>query len=223
LEIGPGKGVLTELIASRCAKLIGVEIDPTLAEKLRLRFADTRKAEILCANFLDLDLAAIKPPVKIVSNLPYYVSTALIERFLPWQGWSSAVVMVQKEVGARICATQNLSDYGYYSILCQYYARCAPLFDVSPESFSPPPEVNSSVIRLINNHPAPPPAGVFDLIKQAFAHRRKNVLNAFTISTTRDKAAFKHVLEQAGIEPGARPQNLSWEDYFRLQQLLTIQ
>ena len=225
VEIGPGKGVLTDMMAARCAKLIAIEIDPALVEKLRLRFTDPQKTEVVCANFLDLDLAALAEParpVKIVSNLPYYVSTVIIERFLPWQCWSSAVVMVQKEVASRVCAQKDSSAYGYYSLLCQYYAQCDNLFDVAPESFSPPPNVDSSVIRLTNKKPCPPAEGVFDLIKHAFAHRRKNVLNAFTIGTTRDKEAFKPVLEKAGISWALRPQNLSWDDYFRLQQLLTI-
>jgi 16S rRNA (adenine1518-N6/adenine1519-N6)-dimethyltransferase len=221
LEIGPGKGVLTDMLASRAGKLIAVEIDTELAEKLRTRFCANPKIEIITANFLDLGLETITTPVKIVSNLPYYVSTAIIERFLPWQGWSNAVVMVQKEVGLRICAQTNDSDYGYYSLLCQYYAAAKPLFGVAPSSFSPPPDVDSLVINLSNKNSLAPPAGVFDLIKQAFAHRRKNVLNAFTISTTRDKAAFKHLLEKAAISPLARPQNLAWKDYQALQELLT--
>jgi 16S rRNA (adenine1518-N6/adenine1519-N6)-dimethyltransferase len=221
MEIGPGKGVLTDMLATQCSKLIAVEIDTELAEKLRIRFAANPKVEIVSANFLDFVLPSPAQPLKLVSNLPYYVSTAIIERFLPWQGWSSAVVMVQKEVGLRICAPVNSSDYGYYSLLCQYYAACATLFNVPPTSFSPPPEVDSAVIRLTNKISGPPPAGVLELIKQAFAHRRKNVLNAFTISTSRDKASFKLLLEQAGISPAARPQNLAWKDYQTLQQLLT--
>jgi 16S rRNA (adenine1518-N6/adenine1519-N6)-dimethyltransferase len=221
LEIGPGKGVLTDMLAARPGRLIAVEIDAPLGEKLRSRFADVSKVEIITANFLDLDLATITTPVKIVSNLPYYISTAIIERFLPWQGWSNAVVMVQKEVGLRICAHDNASDYGYYSLLCQYYAAAKPLFGVPPTSFSPPPDVDSLVIHLTNKKSGAPPAGIFDLIKQAFAHRRKNVLNAFTISTTRDKESFKLLLEKAGIAISARPQNLTWKDYATLQELLT--
>ncbi len=221
MEIGPGKGVLTDMLAARCSKLIAVEIDSALADKLRARFAAEPKVEVLSANFLEYELPDVTAPVKIVSNLPYYVATAIIERFLPWQGWSRATVMVQKEVGLRICAPVNSSDYGYYTLLCQYYAACKSLFDVPPASFSPPPEVDSLVITLTNNNPQAAPGEVLELIKQAFAHRRKNILNALTISTTRDKEAVKPLLEKAGIAQTTRPQNLSWKDYETLQRLLT--
>ena len=221
LEIGPGKGVLTDMLAARCAKLTAVEIDALLDEKLQTRFANKPNVEIVRANFLDFELHSGNQPVTIISNLPYYVATAIIEHFLPWQGWSSAVVMVQHEVGARICASVNSCDYGYYSLLCQYYADCKIIFTVLPGSFSPAPKVNSAVVRLINKFPQPPAEGVFNLIKHVFAHRRKTMLNALSLGTERDKETLKPLIQKAGISPSLRPQNLSWEDYFRLQQALT--
>jgi len=231
-EIGPGNGELTVPLSKKCAevgyRIIAIEKDIVLADRLRQQMqkgVDIIEGDVLTV--LPEQFAALPPAVsgeeyKIVGNIPYYLTGHLLRILSELKHRPGrCVFMVQKEVGLRICAQTNDSDYGYYSLLCQYYAAAKPLFGVAPSSFSPPPDVDSLVINLSNKNSLAPPAGVFDLIKQAFAHRRKNVLNAFTISTTRDKAAFKHLLEKAAISPLARPQNLAWKDYQALQELLT--
>ena len=164
LEIGPGRGILTSLLAKRARRLIAVELDRVLAAQLRLKFGMSRNVEVIEADVLTIDFESlfgpkpglgrpgieVKPePVKVVGNLPYYITSDILLRLFEFSKYfDSIVIMVQKEVADRIAAEPGGRDYGMLSATAQLYARVENLFTLPPGVFVPPPKVHSSVLRL---------------------------------------------------------------------------
>ena len=170
LEIGPGRGILTSLLARRTPRLIAVELDRVLAAQLRLKFGMARNVEILEADVLAIDFDSLfgpkpglgrpgmefKPqPVRVVGNLPYYITSDILLRLFEFSKYfESIVIMVQREVADRIAAEPGGSEYGVLSATAQLYARVENLFTVPPGAFSPPPKVHSAVLRSDNRSAA---------------------------------------------------------------------
>ena len=154
IEIGPGHGAITSILAGRCRRLIAIEIDRSLAAELRFRFREQPRIEILEADVLDVDLAALLPPgetAEVVGNLPYYITSDILLRLFAAGArgvLSRAVLMMQREVAERVAAAPGVRDYGVLSATAQMNARVETLFTLAPSSFSPPPEVFSTVLRL---------------------------------------------------------------------------
>ncbi|MDR1696504.1 MAG: 16S rRNA (adenine(1518)-N(6)/adenine(1519)-N(6))-dimethyltransferase [Endomicrobium sp.] len=159
-------------------------------------------------------------PFKIISNLPYNVGTAIIQKILPVQNWTQCVFMLQKEVIQRLAAKPGDKDYGYISIFTQYYADCKVLFDVSPKCFNPPPKVMSSVIKLTNRHSPAPDKVLFDFIKHAFSQRRKTILNSLSSFTKTDKTKAADLLKTCRIDPMLRPDKIPLQDFLNLTEKL---
>ncbi|MEI8217448.1 MAG: 16S rRNA (adenine(1518)-N(6)/adenine(1519)-N(6))-dimethyltransferase RsmA [Elusimicrobiota bacterium] len=224
IEIGPGKGILTDLLAPAAARLVAVEIDRDLAGTLNRRFVHAPQVAILNADFLQLDNTALgdcSDPV-YVSNLPYNVSTAIIEKILTAGRWKSAVFMVQKEVADRITAAHGTSAYGAYSVFCQYFADIELLFKVPPSCFLPPPKVDSAVIRFTNKHAPEPDKHLFPVVRYCFQHKRKMIANSLERSTGIAKEEILRCLEIAGIPPTSRAQQLPLECFLSLTKILEI-
>ena len=135
LEIGPGKGILTNLLARTAGECKAIEIDKNLCEQLRNKFERFNNVKIILGNFLDYPFPEEPGPLKIVANLPYNVSTAIIEKLLPEKSWTTAVLMVQKEVGERLLARVSTKDYGYFTVFCRHYCKIEKLFFVGPGCF----------------------------------------------------------------------------------------
>lgn len=188
LEIGPGIGPLTVELASRAGKVVALELDqslrPILAETLRdkpnveVRFQDVSKTD--CAALVNDAFPGLTPIV--CANLPYNITTPVLTQLLECGVFRSITVMIQREVARRICAQPGTADYGAFSLLCQYHARCEYLFEVPRECFLPAPKVTSAVVRLeILDQP---PVSVADeslffrVVRAAFAQRRKTLVNA---------------------------------------------
>jgi len=220
IEIGPGKGILTALIAQKADKVIAIELDRNLASSLAGKMSLRKNVGVVSRDFLQYELPAGTAPVKFISNLPYAAATPIIEKFLPWPDWIEAIVMVQKEVGERIAAGPGGRDYGVLSILTQYFAKPELLFTVCPDSFYPHPKVNSIVLRLTNLHPEPPLPGLFAVIKSAFQQRRKTVLNSISSALNLPKKDLEKLLISAQIDPKLRPENLSLNQFIDLTKQL---
>lgn len=185
IEIGPGKGDLTERLLARAGRVIAVEIDPKLAEHLRLRFAAEPRLSIVPADALETDLLAWGPGV-IAGNLPYYAATPIIERVAAaGAAFRRAVFLIQKEVAGRLTAVPGTREYGFLTLKVRLFADCEQLFDVKPSAFRPPPKVNSTVVRL---HPRPraPELGIdapdafLRFISLCFRYKRKTLRNNLT-------------------------------------------
>jgi 16S rRNA (adenine1518-N6/adenine1519-N6)-dimethyltransferase len=227
LEIGPGRGMLTSLLAKRTRRLIAVELDRVLAAQLRLQFGMARNVEIIEADILAIDFDSlfgpkpglgrpgieIKPqPVRVVGNLPYYITSDILLRLFEFSKYfESLVIMVQKEVADRIAAEPGGRDYGVLSATAQLYARVEKLFSLPPGAFAPPPKVHSTVLRLTID-PQQGKLGVagdgfIDFLRLSFGQKRKTLWN--NLKANYGEAGLKRALAEAKVKPTARAETLS--------------
>ena len=180
LEIGPGSGALTRLIAGKASKIIAVEIDPLLIEPLKKNLP--ANVEVIQADFMKFEFDQIPAPYKIVGNLPYYITTPILFRVLENPGWERGVFMVQKELGERLFASPNTKSYGRLSVMIQAGALIHKEFTVPPTVFYPQPSVGSIVITMIPHERQGLEMKLFsEIVRLAFGQRRKKLRN--TIST----------------------------------------
>jgi len=227
LEIGPGLGTLTKELLKNAKKVIAVELDEDMCEILRSRFNDDR-LEIVNEDILKVDLSKYTKEygsIKVVANLPYYITTPIIMKLLE-SGYdiSSITVMVQKEVGERICSTSSDRENSSITISVNYYARPRIIIDVPKENFLPSPEVDSCVIKLdvLKNPPVEIKNKVifFKVVKWAFSQRRKTILNSLS-SGEYSKEKMMEVLESLNIDPRLRAENLDIQDYANIANKLS--
>jgi 16S rRNA (adenine1518-N6/adenine1519-N6)-dimethyltransferase len=229
LEIGPGRGVLTDVLAGRARHVIGIEIDRVMAAQLRMRYATRTNVEILESDFVAADFTSmvgrrpgplhdLRPTqadtVDVIGNLPYYITSDIVLRILELhRNIERAVIMVQREVADRISATPGSRDYGLLSATVQLFARVDKLFTLPPGAFSPPPQVHSSVLRLtmaprleeLQVEEAPFVA----FLKLAFAHKRKTLLN--NLRGQYEDTAVRAALKSAGLRADVRAEAMSLE------------
>lgn len=176
IEIGPGQGALTELLLARAERVVAIEMDPDLAEQLRQRWPELHLAEGNALNFDWTQWGA----ATLAGNLPYYVATAIISKYLANPGeLTQAVFLIQKEVAERIAAKPGTRDFGYLSVECQYLANVEYLFSVPPGAFRPPPKVDSAVIRLTPRRQVQRDDAkrFLEFASACFRHKRKTLRN----------------------------------------------
>jgi 16S rRNA (adenine1518-N6/adenine1519-N6)-dimethyltransferase len=228
IEIGPGRGMLTDLLVRRAKKVIGIELDHILAAQMRMRYATLQNVDILESDFVTVewrsmvgrrpgplhDLRPTQPEtVDVVGNIPYCVTSDIVLRILREHAHiGRAVIMVQREVADRIAAEPGSRDYGLLSATVQLFARADKLFTLPPSAFDPPPEVHSSVVRLTMAPRAEElqinPDAFVEMLKIAFAQKRKTLVNNLKGSYgARASAAVK----AAGAKPDARAEALPLE------------
>jgi 16S rRNA (adenine1518-N6/adenine1519-N6)-dimethyltransferase len=227
LEIGPGRGVITSLLAKRARRLIAVEIDRVLSAQLRLKFGMTHNVEVIEADILSIDFDSLfgpkpglgrpgielKPnPVRVVGNLPYFITSDILLRLFDFARYFDIIViMVQREVADRLAAPPGGSDYGLLSATAQLYAKVEKLFTLPPEAFEPAPKVHSTVLRL-NLAPQIEKLGVagdgfIGFLKLSFAQKRKTLWN--NLKSRYGEAELRRAMTQARINPSARAETLS--------------
>jgi 16S rRNA (adenine1518-N6/adenine1519-N6)-dimethyltransferase len=179
IEIGAGKGALTRCLLRHSARVLAIELDAELAERLKLSHGDDPRLEVVQANALDADWSAWGEGA-LAGNLPYYAASAIISKYVRNPGrLHPAVFLVQKEVAERIAAAPGRREYGYFSVECQLLARAEYLFTVPPAAFRPPPKVDSAVIRLTpRENPADLVVDRFlGFVSSCFRHKRKTLRN----------------------------------------------
>lgn len=225
-EIGPGQGALTSQLYGLCERLQAVEIDRDLIAGLRVRFPSL---ELTSGDILKVDLAQLlssdaqhpEPAWRVVGNLPYNLSTPLLGRLLAQHGLVRDMhFMLQKEVAQRLAAVPSTKAWGRLSVMIQYYCSVELLFDVAPESFTPAPAVQSSVVRLTPHETllgGPQMAGALErCVALAFQQRRKRLSNALK--------TLELDFDQLPVDAGARPDQLGVQEYLAIaQQLLDRQ
>ncbi|MDH3387567.1 MAG: 16S rRNA (adenine(1518)-N(6)/adenine(1519)-N(6))-dimethyltransferase RsmA [Gammaproteobacteria bacterium] len=221
LEIGPGQGALTYPLLERCQELVAIELDRDLIPALESRAARYGKLEIINADILEYRLPALPPgnAWRLVGNLPYNISTPLMFHLLESaQLIKDMHFMVQKEVALRIVAPPGDTDYGRLSVMLQYHCECQYLFDVAPGSFTPPPRVDSAVIRLRPLLESEHDIGNYEvfstIVQTAFGQRRKTISNS--LKPLMDRA----LIIACDIDPGLRAQNLQLADFAKLSRAL---
>ncbi|MFM7144523.1 MAG: 16S rRNA (adenine(1518)-N(6)/adenine(1519)-N(6))-dimethyltransferase RsmA [Alphaproteobacteria bacterium] len=218
LEIGPGRGALTEVLLAAGLRVLAVELDEELARRLSAR--DLPGLVVLRGNALRIDeLPLPEGPLPVVANLPYSTGTAILTRLLRRpEKFPRLVLMLQKEVARRICAAADSRSYGSLSVLVALHAEARLAFDVPPRSFAPPPKVDSAVVRL--DVEAAPRVEVPDedlfrrVVRGAFSQRRKTLRNALRGAFGAEAA--QTLLERAGIDPGRRAQELDLREFAAL-------
>ena len=233
IEIGPGLGAMTQYLAKSAGRVIAVEIDRALIPILEETLSGHSNVEILNADIMKVDLRRLIEeknggrPVKVVANLPYYITTPIIMRLLeeklPLQ---SITIMVQKEVAQRMQAGPGSKDYGALSLAVQFYAKAQIVANVPPNCFIPRPNVDSSVIRLTLYEEPPVSAQdekrMFSIIRASFNQRRKMLINSLhnAPELAADKEAVRAALLSMGISEKARGEELTLTQFARLSDLL---
>jgi 16S rRNA (adenine1518-N6/adenine1519-N6)-dimethyltransferase len=221
IEIGPGRGSLTELLVPAARRLILIEYDRALAALLRTRFADVPSVSVIEADVLTIDLGkAAGAPYMLVGNVPYYITTPILFHALQAPRPERAVYLVQREVAERIAAAPGSEEYGALSANVQAVAHAKLLFRVAAGSFHPPPKVESAVVRItprLDPAVAPSEEAAFRrFVQDAFGMRRKQMRRVLREILSIDADAADAMLAAASIDPMARPETLSPEDFARL-------
>ncbi|MCR4709521.1 MAG: 16S rRNA (adenine(1518)-N(6)/adenine(1519)-N(6))-dimethyltransferase RsmA [Clostridiales bacterium] len=231
IEIGPGIGVITREAAQVAHKVIAIEIDTNLIPILNWTLGDLENVEIVNQDVLKTQLndliakESFPGVVRVVGNLPYYITTPIIMKLLEDQVPAASItVMMQKEVADRLTAKPGTKDFGAISLMVEYFAEAKEIVKVPRTVFVPQPKVDSTVLRLDIRDEKPVKVEdeefLFKVIKAGFGQRRKTLSNALSVLKGYDKATILRCLEEAGIDPVRRGETLSLEEYARLSDVL---
>jgi len=226
LEIGPGYGAITGLLARQAQRLIAVELDRVLSAQLRMQFSLQPNVEIIEGDILKIELDTVfgpKPgtqrpglnfapePARVIGNLPYYITSDILLRLFEYRRYfSTVVIMVQKEVADRLAASPGSRDYGLLSATTQLYGKVEKLFTLPPAAFSPPPRVHSSVVRITIKPRfealGVPESEFIAFLKLSFGHKRKTLWN--NLKPRYDGDVLKAALTKSGVKPSIRAEAL---------------
>lgn len=228
LEIGPGLGAMTGVLALNARSVIAVEIDHRLIEILRESFAHNPAVIIIGGDFLKLDLGElldrVEGPVRVVANIPYSITSPLLEMLLKHKDRLSGIaLLVQREVADRLRAPVGSSDYSSFTVFCQYHAEVNVALTIPRSAFVPTPNVDSSLIVL---RPRQSPLdqrqeeALFKVVRAAFQQRRKMIANSLSDNLPHSKQVITAALESAGVAPSERAEDLTLDQYIRLSSNL---
>lgn len=232
IEIGPGLGTLTARLLEKAGKVIAVELDTKMIHILNDRFSLYDNFKLINDDILKVDLNKLisdeldsLKKVKIVANLPYYITTPIIMKLLEEKlNIDSITVMVQKEVAERLCCSPGTGDTGAITYTINYYTKPEIVLDVPKESFIPSPKVDSNVINLqILNNPSvmvKDEGTLFKVIKFAFMQKRKTLLNSLSNSRMNSKDYFEKMLLDLNIDLKIRPEKLSLDDFAKISDYI---
>lgn len=222
VEIGPGKGAITQLLADSCNNISVIELDRDLVPWLKVKFEKHPNFQLFQADALQFDFAQLikdQQSLRIVGNLPYNISTPLIFHLLSYSAQVRDMhFMLQKEVVKRMAAQTGESAYGRLGIMVQYFCEVENLFEVPPTAFDPPPKVDSAIVRLVPHRQLPYPASNFKtletLVNVAFQQRRKTLRNALK------QLLDPEIIEQLPIDTSARAEEISLAEFVATSNLL---
>lgn len=237
IEIGPGIGALTEQLARAAKKVIAFEIDTQMVDVLSETLQPYDNIKIISGDILDINLPEVisaefgeDAHVKIVANLPYYITTPILMQLLRTNiVWDSIVVMMQREVADRLNAEVGTKAYGVLTLIIQYFAKADLAIEVGAASFNPAPNVDSAVVKLTPLSPeltVAQPERLFGVIKGSFSHRRKSLWNNMLQTYGKDavvKEKITHALDEANIAPSIRAERLDLKQLTALYLALKAQ
>jgi 16S rRNA (adenine1518-N6/adenine1519-N6)-dimethyltransferase len=229
LEVGPGLGEMTLLLSRQARRVIAVEIDPKLVAILREKTASSSNIEIIGEDILKLDFKQLLqpdgPPIKVVANLPYQISTPLLFRFIESREiFSTLTLMLQREVAERLVASPGGKAYGPLSVSVQVVSDLSIRFFIKPTAFYPPPKVESAVVQLVwRERPLvdlSEEVWLHRVVRACFGYRRKTLINALKHSDLPLPPFPEERLERIGIDPRRRPESLTIQEFIRLAEVL---
>lgn len=227
IEIGPGLGTLTSKLAENAKEVIAIELDDSMITVLTERFSLYDNVKLIHADVLKTDLKELikgKSSVKVVANLPYYITTPIVMKLLEENlDIVQITVMVQKEVGERFTAMPNGKEYGAITVSINYYTEPSIVIDVPRDNFDPVPDVDSCVVNLkvrkerveLKNE-----KNFFKVIKAAFSQRRKNIGNSL-VGVRKSKQEVKEMLDTLKIDSNLRAENLSLENFAQIADYIS--
>jgi 16S rRNA (adenine1518-N6/adenine1519-N6)-dimethyltransferase len=223
IEIGPGRGALTDLLVERAGRLIAIEYDRALAVKLRERYASRANVQIVQADVLTVNLGEIAAgPFKLIGNVPYYITTPILFHALERPRAERAIYLVQREVAERLVAPPGGGDYGALTVNVGAVAEAELLFRVPAGAFRPPPRVESAVVSVVpREQPLISPAdeaGFSTFVQSVFSMRRKQMQRILRSVANLPQDEADRRLAAAGIDPMARPETLTIEQFAALFQ-----
>lgn len=221
VEIGPGHGRLTRMLSERASKVIAIEIDTSIYNKLKEDLKDISNVEVHLGDALKFPYQDLQE-FKVVANIPYYITTPIIFKLLEYKkNLISMTLTMQKEVAERIVAMPGTKKYGILSVIIQYYGEPSLNFIIPRGAFRPPPEVDSAVVKIeILRQPkvkAEDEELFLKVVKQAFGQRRKTISNALRSLV---KGDVIEILNKAGINPTRRAESLSIAEFVRLSNMI---
>ncbi|MBA2684409.1 MAG: ribosomal RNA small subunit methyltransferase A [Gemmatimonadaceae bacterium] len=227
VEIGPGRGSLTEALLARAARVVAIEIDRRLVELLREKYAGEPRLTIIEADVLDVNLGeAAGGAYALAGNVPYYITTPILFQALRQPRALRSVLLVQKEVAARMAAPPGADDYGALSVNVQAVADVEMLFRIPSGAFNPPPRVDSAVVRVTPRAEPVVPHGIEEpfriFVQTAFALRRKQMRRVVRTVAGRSAEEAEAALAMAGIDPDVRPETLSAAQFYALGRALML-
>lgn len=216
LEIGPGIGSLTQELAKHAKQVIAVEKDGMMVQILKETLKDYKNVTVIEGDVLNDDIK-LPADYKLIANLPYYITSPVIRKFLEIKNQPEIMVlMVQKEVAQRICA--KAGDMSILAVSVQFYATAKSMFTVTKEKFWPSPKIDSAIIKITPNKTEPPvpPELFFTIVKAGFSHPRKQLANNFSIALKKNKAEVELWLSKNNLQPNQRAETLTVEDWVNL-------
>jgi 16S rRNA (adenine1518-N6/adenine1519-N6)-dimethyltransferase len=239
VEIGPGRGALTNALAERARRVIAVELDRVLAAQLRMHFNRFENVEIIEGDIISIDFSTVLGPrpgmnhpgiihvpekARLVGNLPYFITSDILLHLFQYHAYfETVVIMVQEEVADRIAARPGVRDYGLLSATVQLYAKVEKLFSLAADAFNPPPKVHSAVLRLTiapqMDRLQVPEEEFIEFLKLSFGQKRKTLAN--NLKSRFDSRSLAAALKKAGLQPGVRAEAVSLEKMAALFRGLT--
>lgn len=229
LEVGPGLGEMTMALAQRAKQVIAIEIDPRMVEILREKLKGHPNIQVINKDILKVNFRELirreKGPIKVVSNLPYQISTPLIFRFIESREiFSTFTLMLQREVAERMQASPGGKEYGPLSIFIQIFLDVSICFRIHPSAFFPPPKVESAVVHLVWKEIPMVDKDHEDwfkrVVKACFGYRRKTLINALKNANIFLPESIEARMEKIGIDPQRRPETLTLQEYVKLAESL---
>jgi 16S rRNA (adenine1518-N6/adenine1519-N6)-dimethyltransferase len=219
LEVGPGLGVLTHGLAETGATVTALEKDTRLEAVLSETLADVPNAKVIFADALEWEYSLLPQGSLLCANLPYYISTALISRFLASGRFAKLTFLVQREVAERLEAAPGQDGYGFLSAVVSLYGNAKRLRDVSKNSFFPVPDVTSNIAQIVVRPNAVPPKGMVQILEAALHHRRKTIRNNLRLAGYPDEA-IEAALLNARLEPTMRGEDIALEQLALVAEVL---
>jgi len=227
IEIGAGHGEMTEDLVVSGLPVIAVELDPMLAGALKKLAKKWPNLTVLHADVLETDLAVVAAGrrIQLYGNLPYYITSPILQHFFLFAGFIDEIhLVIQKEVAERLCASPGSKDYGYLSVLTQLYARAEFVFEIPPEAFQPPPEVDSALVSLhLPGKKTEIAAGeteeFLEFVKLCFAQKRKTLAN--NLRALAKPAEVREVLRSLQLREDARAEQLTLEEFEALRKAIS--
>lgn len=227
LEIGPGRGALTALLIKHTQKVLAVEIDPALCDFLKNKFKDSVhvvQKNILHVTNREID-AVLGDRWRVIGNLPFYITSPILNTIFSWDSWDQAVLTVQNEVADRLAAQAGTKAYGILSIAAQMYAVVEKLFVIPRQVFKPKPRVDAALVKLIKRDQPlvaqEDQESFFTMLKMCFSARRKMLVNSVSRGLSLNKKDARDLLDQAEIDFRRRPETVTLNE-FKLFHRLTM-